>query len=325
MQLQTEIQVPSFAPPISYHGRILSIGSCFSTVIGKKLQQRKFPVLNNPFGTIFNPISIFGLLDHALAKKTLPEELYLEYQGRHLHYYCHSDISGGSAQTLTSAIDQALEKTGNFLNSATHLIITMGTAHVYQLLSQNKTVANCHKQPAKLFEKKLLSMEEIKDAFQRLFLQLATVNPGISIILTVSPVRHIKDGLVENQLSKSLLRVLCGELSKDHHQVSYFPSYEIMMDELRDYRFYKEDLIHPSQQAENHIWEKFMQSFFDEDTLEVVSKIDSILMSLQHKAFNPQGNAHQQFLKNLLHKMEQMSVEFDFSKEIEKVKSQLVS
>ncbi|GAB3662044.1 GSCFA domain-containing protein [Echinicola sediminis] len=325
MLLQTEIPIPSYSPSISYAGEILSIGSCFSTVIGQKLKERKFQVLNNPFGTIFNPISIFRLLSHALTKTPLPHELYLEFQGRHLHYYCHSDISGSSKEDLTSSIDMTLKKTGDSLRSATHLIITLGTAHIYELLAQKKIVANCHKQPAKLFEKRRLSLQEIKEAFHALHQQLTTINPSLSIILTLSPVRHIKDGLVENQYSKSLLRVICEELSSGYEGVHYFPSYEIMVDELRDYRFYKEDLIHPSSQAENHIWERFSQAFFSTDTLKTVAKIDNILTSLRHKAFNPEGDAHQQFLKKLLHKMEQMSTEFDFSKEIDGVKAQLVS
>jgi len=325
MRLMTDIDLPAYIPPIRYNGDIVSIGSCFSTVIGKKLQERKFPVLNNPFGTIFNPISIFELLQHAINQTPLPADMILTYQGRYLHFDCHSDVSATSETALLSRIKLIIEKTGKALSSASHLIITLGTAHVYEHLTLHKTVANCHKQPAKLFHKKLLSLPETKNSFREMYDMLKSINPDITIILTVSPVRHIKDGLVENQLSKSLLRVLCSELCHEFKEVNYFPSYEIMMDVLRDYRFYKEDLIHPSTQAENYIWEKFSTSFFTSDTLKKISQIDNILKSLKHKAFNPQGNAHQEFLRNLILKMEQMSSEIDFSDEINAVKKQLIS
>ncbi|WP_186756357.1 GSCFA domain-containing protein [Echinicola salinicaeni] len=320
MLLQTKIQIPQLETQLNYDQEILTIGSCFSTVIGRKLLERKFNTLNNPFGTIFNPLSIIKLLQHTLNGDAFPEDHIIQHQGRYLHYDFHSDIFGNSPSDLMEKIEACTERTAKSLKESATLIITFGTAHVYEYIKSNTTVANCHKQSSQLFEKRLLSLSEILHSFDHFQKNLIKINPNIQIILTVSPVRHIKDGIAENQLSKSLLRLLCHEISSRYEQASYFPSYEIMMDELRDYRFYKEDMIHPTAQAEDYIWEKFSQAFFTEDTKKKILYIENILKALSHKAFNPNGEAHQKFLSNLLLKMEQLTPEFDFSNEINQVK-----
>ncbi|WP_215222914.1 GSCFA domain-containing protein [Echinicola shivajiensis] len=321
MLLQTKIQIPHFENQINYNQEILTIGSCFSAVIGQKLLERKFKTLNNPFGTIFNPLSIIKLLQYSLNGKFFSEDLITQHQGRYLHYDFHSDISGNSPSDLMEKIKVSTERTAKILKEASALIITFGTAHVYEYIKSSTTVANCHKQAGQLFNKRLLSISEILHDFDLFHNKLIQINPNIQIILTVSPVRHIKDGIAENQLSKSLLRLLCHEISSQYAQANYFPSYEIMMDELRDYRFYKEDMIHPTAQAEDYIWERFSQSFFSEDTRNKILLIENIIKSLSHKAFNPKGGAHQKFLSNLLLKMEQLEPEFDFSDEINQVKA----
>ncbi|MBD8487561.1 GSCFA domain-containing protein [Echinicola sp. CAU 1574] len=325
MQLQTNFDIPPYPTPINYDKTIVTVGSCFSTVIGNKLLERKFEVLNNPFGTIFNPLSLFTLLQKSIAGQNLPHEMVIGFQGRYLHYGCHSEISASSKTGLLNKIQQAIEKTALALSHASHLIITMGTTYVYEHLQFNQTVANCHKQPAKLFKKRSLDILEMRSAFEALATPLIAINPNLNIILTVSPVRHIKDGIPENQYSKSLLRVFCHELETFFKNVSYFPSYEIMLDELRDYRFYKEDMIHPSSQAEQYIWEKFSKSFLTNDTQKTVLRIEEIIRSLSHKPFNPSGESHQAFLKNLLQKMEQMTPKIDFTSEVNFVKSQILS
>ncbi len=325
MQLLTTFPISPIRPPISYEAPIVSMGSCFSTVMGEKLHKHKFNVLNNPFGTIFNPISIVELLKKTLQNKSLSPNWVLQHEDRYLHYELHSDIFSASEDGLLNLIQQQQEKTAYYLTRASHLILTFGTAHVYRLKASQKLVANCHKQPNQLFEKELLEIPHIFNAFGDLIPSLKEINPQIKIILTVSPVRHIKDGIPENQLSKSLLRVACHHLERDFEEVQYFPSYEIMMDELRDYRYYKEDMVHPTMQAENYIWEKFTESCLTKETLRKVENIAKIQRSLEHKAFNPAGKSHQAFLTNLLQKMEQLVPEFDFSDEIKEVKKRLTS
>jgi hypothetical protein len=199
----------------------------------------------------------------------------------------------------------------------------LGTAWTYQLKTTNSLVANCHKQPADLFEKRILSLEEMTNSLKTAFETILAKNPALKIILTVSPVRHIKDGITENQLSKSLLRVLCAELEKSFANSCYFPAYEIMMDELRDYRFYKPDLIHPTEQAENHIWEKWSESFFTPITQKKINQLSKINLDLQHRPLNPHGKGHQEFLQKLLGKLERLQPEFDFSTEIKNIRDQL--
>jgi hypothetical protein len=184
-------------------------------------------------------------------------------------------------------------------------------------------VANCHKQPAALFEKKLSSLDEQAPELESVLKKLLQQNPHLKIILTLSPVRHTKEGVSENQLSKSLLRVLCAQLEQQLEAVTYFPAYEILVDELRDYRFYKSDLVHPTEEAENYIWEKWQQFSFSPETQQKVSEIQKIQLELAHRSFNPDSEAHRKFLHNLLGKLERMQGEVDFSEEIQDVKSRL--
>ena len=184
-------------------------------------------------------------------------------------------------------------------------------------------MANCHKQAAVHFEKKLSSLEELENGLRPVLKLLTELNPNLKIILTLSPVRHTKEGISENQLSKSMLRVLCAQLEQQNEAVTYFPAYEILVDELRDYRFYKSDLVHPSEEAENYIWEKWQQFSFSKGTQQKVVEIQKIQLDLAHLSFNPDSEAHRKFLQNLLGKLERMQGEFDFSKEIQDLTSRL--
>lgn len=323
MLFRTEFPIQPFEPKINYKSKVFSIGSCFSTMIGEKLLQSKFSTLNNPFGTIYNPVSLFHLLEKALSKSALDPSLLLQFQQIYFHYSVHSSISAYHKQELFEKIEANLSLTEAFLTHASHLFITFGTAHIYELKASGKQVANCHKQPQSLFNKRLLKLVEMKSSFKEFYTLQKKINPEAQIILTVSPVRHIREGIPENQVSKSLLRVLSHQLSEEFEDVSYFPSYEYMMDDLRDYRFYKEDMVHPTTQAEDYIWGFFQECYFDKSTIERVKLIEGILNSLAHKPFHSESQSHQQFLQNLLQKMERMNQDFDFSKEIKEVKNKL--
>ncbi len=322
MRWSIDFPIPVSPAPIPHQGKILSMGSCFAQTIGQKMKDAKFDVLVNPFGTIFHPLNLADLLDHALFLDPLDQEGILERDGLFLHYATHSDMYGKTPEELTKNYAAQLQLTRNYLENGSHLILTLGTAWIYEHESYGR-VANCHKQAQKLFQKKLSTLEEMEMGLGHVFGNFSRVYPNLKIILTVSPVRHIKDGIPENQLSKSLLRVLCSNLERRMDSVSYFPAYEVMMDELRDYRFYKSDLIHPTEEAEDYIWQKWQKAIFPESTREKVSEIQKIGLELAHRPFNPDTDAHRKFLQNLLAKLERLNREFDFSMEIKQVLKQL--
>lgn len=319
----TEFPIPKSESPISHSSKILSMGSCFAQTIGQKMLDSKLDILVNPFGTIFHPNALGDLLEAGISGNQPDDNLISKRDGLFFHYSAHSDLAGKSKEELMEKLNQRIELTGEYLKTGTHLILTFGTAWVYEFKETRTLVANCHKQPSNFFEKRLLSLDEMKMALKNLFSKLSFFNPNLKIVLTVSPVRHIKDGIPENQLSKSLLRVLCADLERVSENVSYFPAYEIMMDELRDYRFYKSDLIHPSEQAENYIWEKWKHSFFTSETQSKIDQINKIRHELAHRAMNPGSEAHLKFLQNLKQKLERLQPEFDFSEELLKVQQQL--
>lgn len=324
MQWFTEFPIPKSAFPISHQDQILSMGSCFAQSIGTKLKNHKFQIEINPFGTVFHPLALHDLLEMALFRNSADESYILERDGLFFHYSAHSDLAGTTREELIKKFNQQLTLTRRLLENGNHLILTFGTAWIYEL-NDGKRVANCHKQLQKLFHKRLSSLEEMKLDMGILFDNLSRVFPNLRITLTVSPVRHIKDGVSENQLSKSLLRVLCSELENRFSFVSYFPSYEIMMDELRDYRFYKPDRIHPTEEAEEYIWNKWSNSCFSPETIQKTNEISKIQRELAHRPINPDSPSHRKFLQNLLQKLERLNGEFDFSKEIQVVKQELES
>jgi hypothetical protein len=264
------------------------------------------------------------VLESAFFDDQFQEPLFCERDGLYFHYYAHSDLWGKTKAELKENLRAKQAKTKEHLAQGTHLILTLGSAWVYDL-EEYGTVANCHKQPANQFSKRLLSLEEMESSLSDLFNTLSRTYPNLRVILTLSPVRHIKDGVSENQLSKSLLRVLCGNLEKKFSSLSYFPAYEIMMDELRDYRFYKPDLIHPSEEAENYIWQKWQSSHFSKVTLSKVEEIRKINLELAHRPLNADSPAYRRFLENLLQKLERLNADFDFSSEIAQVHSKLKS
>ncbi len=309
--LRTEIKIPRSDWNIGLKDSVVTIGSCFSDTIGEKLRQYKFKISVNPFGTVYNPISIFNLLQD----EEVDPGRVVKSQGMYLHYDFHSAFRSSKEDELLKSLAESKRSAISDLRSATYLIITFGTSWIYELKSTEAIVANCHKVPQKEFSKRLLGLKEIIKAFDQLVEHLKKVNSELKILLTVSPVRHIKDGIQENQLSKSILRVICDFAVSSYDHVQYFPSYEIMMDDLRDYRFYKDDLIHPTAFAENYIWERFQETYFDKATLEFAKEWKAILSALEHRPFNPQSDEHQRFIKRQLDKLKELSTLCDVSSE----------
>lgn len=317
---RTEIHIPQSVHKIGLKSKMLSIGSCFANAIGNRLKENKFQVSVNPFGVIFNPISIFKLLQPF----TLNEKDYVNVQDIFFHYDFHSDFSGLDKEALKNLMQTQINETQKSLKDLDILMITLGTAFVYELKENRQIVANCHKQPAGLFEKRLLGVDEIIDAFQKLYQHLQIQNPKLKIILTLSPVRHTKDTLPLNAVSKSILRLAIHEITTQFPEISYFPAYEILMDDLRDYRFYKSDLIHPNEMAEDYIWEKFSNAFLDAESKVFLTKWSKIQKDLAHKPSHPESKSHQIFLKNLLIELQNIAQSIDVNEEIEKVKNALV-
>ncbi len=315
----------SFTPEISekkidLDSKVLTIGSCFSTAMGLRLEQCKFNVLNNPFGTVYNPISIKNLIVKSIDEQK-SEDYFLERDSTWLHHNYHSDFRELSKEKLANRINNSLKKVKKTIQKADFVILTLGTAVVYEL--NGIVISNCHKVPQSNFNKRILTSQEITNALSETIKKISAINSGCEIILTVSPVRHIKDSIPVNSRSKALLIAACNEISDQFQQVQYFPSYEVMMDDLRDYRFYKEDLIHPTPFAEDYIWGLFKNSFFDDSTKTFVKNWGSIQNDLNHKPFQPESEGHQKFLRKLIQKLENLSDRVNVVAEIESVRNQL--
>jgi hypothetical protein len=325
MRFRTEVfpKQPPFT--LSIGQPIVSVGSCFAQAMGDRLLAYKIRVENNPYGTLFNPHSIGTLLHSALNQSPLPPNLSLEFQERWLSYLTHSQINASTKAELEEKLAGIHNKVKTTISEAQALIITLGSAWVYQLIESEQVVANCHKQPQNQFSKRLLSVQEITDSFTTWYSLAKKSNPELNLILTVSPVRHEKDGLEENSLSKAILRQAVYEIvSTSPKNFYYFPSYEIMLDDLRDYRFYKSDLLHPTTDAEEYIWEKFIETLLDSEAQKFVSDWKGIRLALNHRPFNPKSEAHQQFIRSTIAKLAQRSWPVSVTEEIEQLKEQLI-
>ncbi len=320
---QLSFDIPPSPVKISHEDRVLLVGSCFSEEIGAHLTRYKFNIRSNPFGTIYNPASLFENLTRSLSPTAIAPDELTQSQGIHLWWKAHSKISAESLDELKDQATRAMEAVGDYLRRASWLIITPGTAWVYQLMENGSIVANCHKQPSSRFEKRLLSVQEILKSFDNFHQLLRQHNPTIQILWTVSPVRHVRDGLVANNQSKGTLHLALREIIENYPSNHYFPSYEIICDELRDYRFFESDRIHPSQEAIEYIWQKFQTCFFTEKTRQLVDKWRHILKALEHKAFNPQSPMHQKFLQATLSNLQELSGDLDVSPEVKFLQNQL--
>lgn len=317
---RTEIEPINIPFNIDHSSQLVLLGSCFSENIGDRLTQSKFKATINPFGTLFHPLSIFNLLE----KEALNEQLIIERDGQFISHELHSSITAIDAEELQLKFKGLKAKLNDQLRTASVLVLTFGTALEYQYKIEGQHIANCHKVPQSHFDRKLSSTEGIAGTFDSLQTHLKALNPNLKTLLTVSPVRHTKDSLSVNNVSKSILRTACHLIQESYDTVYYFPSYEIMMDDLRDYRFYEKDLIHPNEQAIDYIWQKFGETFFIADTQKLNSQIAKLQRAISHKAFNPRSEKHQLFLKNTLSEFENLDQQISFQHEIEMIKSQII-
>lgn len=323
-EFRTELKVTPSKQQIDLKSRVLTQGSCFADAIGSRLATFKVPALVNPFGVIYNPESIHKVLSYSIFNEQLPEHTFVQHQEVFLNYNFHSAFSQLRREDLTSRLVNTIGATHYVLKDCDWLVLTYGTAWVYKRNDTGEIVANCHKLPSATFTKALLSSSEVLSSFQTFYSQLKTFNPNIRIILTVSPVRHIKDTFQLNNVSKSVLLVAAYHIASQYDDVEYFPAYELMMDDLRDYRFYKADMLHPTTEAEDYIWEKFMERYFSPSLREFAMKWKAILSAIRHRPFHPNTRSHQLFLKETLKKIEELSGFADVEKETALIKQQLI-
>ena len=315
MKFRTNIQLKKEHNPFDYNAKIMLFGSCFSEHIYKKLDYFKFNAFNNPFGILFNPIAIENLITKAINEERYTEKDIFQINERWHCFDAHSDLSSNKKNDLLSNLNTAIIATNNKLTEATHIIITLGTSWVYRFIETDAVVGNCHKVPQKKFLKELLSVEKIIAALKNIITLIKSVNPTTNIIFTVSPVRHLKDGFTENSVSKAHLLTAIHqliEISPLGVRGNYFPSFEIMLDDLRDYRFYNSDMVHPNETAINYIWEQFQHVWISENTTSIMKDVETIQKGLAHKPFNPNSEQHQQFLIDLESKIAILQQQFPF-------------
>ncbi|WP_448520718.1 GSCFA domain-containing protein [Rhodoflexus sp.] len=323
MQFRTDFIIPPSEQTITHKSRLLLVGSCFADEVGQKLVENKFETLVNPFGTIFNPLSLLELLEKSLSGEELRTGP-VEREGLFFHYGLHSRYFAQSAAAIQEVARRQMQQTADFLLRTPRgdqwLMITLGTAWIYELLADGTPVANCHKIPAKNFHKRLLQVEEIVTAFEKFYCFLPD---GCRVLLTVSPVRHIKDTIPLNAVSKSVLRLAAHRITEKFPQVAYFPAYELLLDDLRDYRFYADDMIHPSAAAVNYIFEKFAATFFDKATQSLLQQWQQIKKGLEHRPLQGGSITHHRFLVQLLNRLEALAKYLDVRQEIATLRTQI--
>lgn len=314
LKFQTEVQIPDFAWQTGYRKRNLFMGSCFTENIGRKMEMLKYSVDINPFGILYNPVSVAHGLRFLIQNKKFTEQDLMQHNGLWHSFFHHSRFSSSHVKETLTNINNRIESSAEFLKNADFLFITFGTAWVYEYKLTGQTVSNCHKIPEKEFRRFRLTPGEIVEEFRQLLSDLWKFNPKIKVVFTVSPIRHWKDGAIENQRSKATLLLAIDQLISGfgEENCNYFPAYEIVMDELRDYRFYEEDMIHLSTSAVNHIWEKFQLTLIDEKSKEISEKVKNIISAVNHKPFKKFTKEHLHFLKQSLQKTQRLEEKFPY-------------
>ena len=297
MKFRTEIDVAPLRSAIGYDSRIFAVGSCFAGYVAERLAGAKFRVTANPTGVMFNPLSAADTVSRCASGTHVEPQELREGAGGWFHFGFHGSFSRLNAAEAAAAMNEAVDNGHRALSGADTVIVTFGTAYVFRLADSGATVANCHKQPAGMFRRERLSAEEIAGRWSRL---IENELKGKHIILTVSPVRHLADGLDGNMLGKSILRVAAACLAERHENVDYFPAYEILCDDLRDYRFYADDLVHPSSQAIAYVRDKFFDAVLSEQTRSTLARVEKVVSAAEHRPFDSDSEAFRTFCRRAL-------------------------
>lgn len=326
MNFMLNMELPKAGKLIYHHQRILSVGSCFTEHISNALTGLKFNVLQNPNGILFDPISVASSLLSYIPKEQNAENELFQLDEIWNNWQYHSRYSGTDKQLVIDKIKASHQEAHLFLKEAEWIIITLGSAFSYRLKERSDPeivvpwnfphaigwVANCHRAPAQWFEKHLISTDVIIERLDYTLCRLLQYNPNLNIIFTISPVRHVRDGIVDNNRSKARLVESVHHLVDKFDRLFYFPSYELVIDVLRDYRFYAEDMVHPNYLATEFVLAKFIQTFMGDETIELINEIKKINIARKHRAIHPHTKAHQEFLKNNLKKLKSLQKQFEF-------------
>lgn len=332
MKLRTEINVQPLEKQIDHLMKGVSIGSCFAENIALRLQRVKFPVISNPFGVMYNPASVADTIERMLCGKEFTQQDLVRQDDLWSSFWCHGSHASTSSSVVIDGLNSSVRVATKAIQNCDYVIITFGSAWIFELsqdypqkgtkyeigsgFRSGDVVANCHKFPAQAFVRRRMTVEEIVGRYQKLF---SGVLKDKQIIMTVSPVRHVKDGLAENNVSKSTLRLAIEELVGRFENVCYFPAFEIMVDDLRDYRFYDADMVHPSKVAVDYIWSKFSESVISQDTLEMIPRIEGVVSASEHRPINPESETHLKFLETMYLRTQKLQKQFphiDFSSEL---------
>lgn len=300
MKFRTEVEFKNSEKKINISDAIFSIGSCFATEIHTKLTDGQLQTINNPFGTLFNPWAVYNSIKHICQNKIYTEEDLVLYQEEYLSLNHHTSFNSEEAHIILEKINHHITRAHHFLKKTNWVIITYGTSFVYEFLPQNVLAANCHKIPQKFFSKRFLTHEELTFSIKESISLIQNIcADDVQILFTLSPVRHTKDGMIENNLSKAKLLNAIHEVISEFKNCTYLPIYEVVMDDLRDYRFYKEDLIHPNHQAIQYIWEKFKTAYFSDEAQDFITENLKIKQALEHRPSNANSTKHLNFLESI--------------------------
>lgn len=307
MDFTTPVELPKNEFGITHKSRIILAGSCFASNIGNRLEERKFNIEVNPFGVLYNPLSIATMLeriaDGRLFDSSSPE--IFEHNGQWHSILHHGDFSRNNREELIGHLNSRIVKANGMVNGCDAVFITFGTAYTYFLASDGTVAGNCHKLPGRMFTRRLLEIEEIVSCISAVIEKYKALNSGIKFIFTVSPIRHLRDGAHDNQKSKSTLLLAIDKIMQLYpEETLYFPAYEIVLDELRDYRYYADDMVHPSNMAVEYIWERFGKCYFNVETVAVCNEIENIVRGLKHRPFDAASEGYRSFIGNLLKKIE---------------------
>lgn len=326
MKFRFEFDIKRPAQFITHHDRMLLVGSCFTENMGEKLKRHKFNVLENPNGILFNPVSVAEAITSYIRNDRFTEtDLFYLNEGWHSWKH-HSRFSGITADEAIEKINTSTANAHNYLKQADCLMITLGSSWIYTLTEKaanskpGLVAANNHKAPADWFHRRLMTTEEVLQVLDNMIHRLFIFNPDLRIIFTISPVRHLREGVVENNRSKAVLIQAVHHLVDKFDRLYYFPAYELVIDDLRDYRYYAEDLVHPNYFATQYVWEKFTASCMDDTTRSLIAEIHSINLAYHHRAFNPSSEQHKKFLESYHQKTKALQEQFpflDFSREME--------
>jgi hypothetical protein len=321
-----EFDIKSLPQSIAHVHTLFLVGSCFTENIGEKLKKHKFKVLENPNGILFNPVSVAEAIINVVENKQYTQDDLFNYNEAWHSWQHHSRFSGITAEDALKKINDATQQAHDFLKHADYIMITLGSAWIYTLTNKalnakpGTVAANNHKAPADWFERRLMDVGQVITVLGTMLDRLGALNPNIQVIFTISPVRHLREGVIDNNRSKAVLITAVHYLIEQLKKLYYFPAYELVIDDLRDYRFYAEDLVHPNYHATQYVWEKFVDACMSDDTKKLMEEIAAINLAFNHKPFNASSSMHIKFLQTNLDKVKQLQEKhsyLDFSKELE--------